>query len=64
MVCHIGTNKKRRTIAALQSHFLSAKNKRKNILKRTYIRYVVKAFSQKISRTSTGFNSIRNNSTP
>jgi response regulator RpfG family c-di-GMP phosphodiesterase len=38
------------------------KKTKKNTLKRTFIRcnlYVVKPFRQKISRTSTGFNSIR-----
>jgi CheY-like chemotaxis protein len=51
--------KKRRTVATLQSHFLSAKTRRK-ILKRTFVRanlYVTKPFSIKI-RTSTGINSI------
>jgi hypothetical protein len=51
---------KKRTVATLQGHFLSAK--RRKILKRTFVRsksLCDKAlFDKKISGTSTGINSI------
>jgi DNA-binding response OmpR family regulator len=52
---------KKRTFATLQSHFLSAKIRRKILKKGLSLGanlYVTKPFSIKISGTSTGINSI------